>query len=466
MSSRIPVKKIPPLPSREEVLAFIESHSGQVGKREIVRAFGLKTGDSGLKQLLRELAEGGGVERKRKKLHRAGTLSAIVVADITGRDSDGELIAVPTEWDEEAHGAPPKIRLVSSRRARPGEVAGIGDRALLRVEKTDDDEAIRHSGRVIKIIDHAKHRILGVFRAVAGGGGRLSPVVKKQVGREIVIPADGTGGAEDGDLVAAEETRSGRLGLTTARVKERLGSLKSERAVSLIAIHAHDIPHVFKRETLAEAEAAAPAGLAGREDWRALPLVTIDPADAKDHDDAVHAAPDTDPANPGGHILTVAIADVASYVLPGSSLDREARERGNSVYFPDRVVPMLPERISNDLCSLRGGEDRAALAVRMVVDRNGHKRSHRFHRIMMRSAGSLNYVQVQAAADGWPDETTAALAAPVIAPQAVVALKHGGAKSKTLGRGEEATRLTPLCRGPKLRVHAALCVGHTRCPAR
>ena len=199
-------------------------------------------------------------------------------------------------------------------------------------------------------------------------------------------------------------------------MEERLGSLKSERAVSLIAIHAHEIPHVFPVAAEAEAHAAKPADLSGREDWRKLALVTIDPVDAKDHDDAVHAAPDPDPKNPGGHIVTVAIADVAHYVRPGSALDREAQKRGNSVYFPDRVVPMLPERISNDLCSLRGGEDRAALAVRMIVGADGRKRSHTFHRVLMRSAGKLNYVQVQAAIGGQTDEDTKPLLDPVLKP--------------------------------------------------
>src|SRR5207253_4613251 len=182
------------------------------------------------------------------------------------------------------------------------------------------------------------------------------------------------------------------------------------------AIHANSIPHVFPAAAIAEAEAAKPARLSGREDWRALPLVTIDPADAKDHDDAVHAAPDDNPNNPGGFIISVAIADVSHYVRPGSALDREALTRGNSVYCPGRVVPMLAERITNDLCSLRPGEDRAALAVRLVVGAGGRKRSHSFHRVLMRSAARVNYVQAQAAIDGWPDETTGPLLASVLEP--------------------------------------------------
>ncbi len=199
-------------------------------------------------------------------------------------------------------------------------------------------------------------------------------------------------------------------------VVERLGSIKSERAISLIAIHSHDIPHVFARALLDEADAAQPATLAGREDWRQVPFVTIDPPDAKDHDDAVHAVPDPDPRNAGGHLVSVAIADVAHYVRPGSALDREAVRRGNSVYFPDRVVPMLPERISNDLCSLRPNEDRPALAVRMVIGADGRKRSHTFHRVMMRSTAKLSYDEAQFAVSGRPDELTDPLVDPVLKP--------------------------------------------------
>jgi ribonuclease R len=402
------------LPSREELLAFIRERSGEVSAGEIARAFGAKNADrAALNRMLRELADDGTIDRRKKRLHQAGTLPPVVLADVTGRDADGELLARPTEWDEQAHGAPPVIRIVTPRRARPGEVPGVGDRALLRIEKSGEDET---SARVIKVLDRAKHRVLGVFRGLPGGAGRLVPIDKKQLGRELAIPADHAAGAVDGDLVAVEVSRSGRLGLPMGSVVERLGSIKSERAVSLIAIHAHDIPHVFTRAVLDEADAARPATLAGHEDWRKIPFVTIDPPDAKDHDDAVHAVPDPDPGNRGGHIVSVAIADVAHYVRPGSALDREALRRGNSVYFPDRVVPMLPERISNDLCSLRPLEDRPALAVRMVIGADGRKRSHTFHRVMIRSAAKLSYEQAQFAVSGRTDDVTDPIAKPVLAP--------------------------------------------------
>jgi ribonuclease R len=402
------------LPSREELVAFIRERSGKVGVREIARAFGAKNADrAALKRMLRDLADEGAIDRRRKRLHHPGTLPPVVLADITGRDRDGEFLARPTEWDEEAHGAPPVIRLHTPRRARPDEIAGVGDRALLRIERSGTDEII---GRVIKLIDRAKHRALGIFRALAGGGGRLVPIDKKQLGRELAIAAEAAAGATDGDLVAVEVSRHGRFGLPAGRVVERLGSLKTERAVSLIAIHAHDIPHVFPRAVLAEAEAAPAAAPAGREDWREVPFVTIDPPDAKDHDDAVHAVADTDPRNSGGHVVSVAIADVAHYVGPGSELDREAAKRGNSVYFPDRVVSMLPERISNDLCSLRPQVDRPALAVRMVIGRDGRKRAHSFHRVLIRSAARLSYEQAQLAVSGRPDEITEPIVHKILQP--------------------------------------------------
>jgi ribonuclease R len=406
-------------PSRDAIVAFIRAHPGKIGTREIAREFRLKNADrAALKAILRELADDGTIEKHGKEVSEPATLPATVMADITGRDSDGELVAIPAEWDEVESGEPPKIRIHVPRRPQPGTAAGVGDRALLRVEKLEerDREGTVYRGRVIKVVDHAKTRVLGIFRALPDGGGRLVPVDKKQAGRELNIAKADRNGAEDGDLVSVDLVRSRGYGLASGKVKERLGSLASEKAVSLIAIHAHEIPQVFSPAALREAEEAKPATQKGREDWRDIPLVTIDPPDAKDHDDAVHAEPDADPNNKGGYIVNVAIADVAFYVRGGSALDRDALTRGNSVYFPDRVVPMLPERISNDLCSLVPGEPRGALAVRMVIGNDGRKRSHTFHRILMRSAAKLNYAQAQAAIDGRPDDTTGPLLDPILKP--------------------------------------------------
>ena len=411
----------PGLPSREDLMAFIATRGGKTDKREIARAFHVK-GDEriALKRMLEELEDEGVVNRRGKTLGRVGHLPDVTLADVTGRDSDGELIAEPADWDEDESGTIPKILVVTSASGRkPGVAPGVGDRVLIRVERIEDARPGEpaYQGRVIKLLSKPSARIIGVFRALPDGSGRLVPVVKREVGRELVIAQENTEGAKDGDLVAADILKQTRhYGAPTARVRERLGSLKSEKAVSLIAIHSHAIPHVFSRDAEAEAEAAKPATMRSREDWRDLPLVTIDPVDAKDHDDAVHAEPDRDPANPGGHVVVVAIADVSSYVQPGSALDATALDRGNSVYFPDRVVPMLPERISNDLCSLRELENRPALAVRMIFDAHGNKRRHTFHRVMMRSAAKLSYQQAQSAVDGAADDKTGPLLDPVLKP--------------------------------------------------
>jgi ribonuclease R len=387
----------PGIPSREQILAYIAEHPGQAGKRDIARAFGISGSDRiPLKAMLKELTSNGLVEKRNRKLKRPEDLPEVIVLEVTGRDADGELAARPADWSE-AEGPAPAILIAPSREKR-APTPGIGDRVLARLSP-GEGEGPAYSARIIRIIEKKPLTVLGVIRE-GPGGKRIEPVDRKQ--REMILDADPTGRAKDGDLVAVTLVGAGRYGPNRARIAEVIGSMKSEKAVSMIAIHAHGIPHVFPREVLAEAEQARPATLDHREDWRALPLVTIDPPDAKDHDDAVHAEADPDPKNPGGHVVTVAIADVALYVEPGTALDREALNRANSVYFPDRVVPMLPERISNDLCSLREAEDRPALAVRMTFTADGRKLHHRFHRIMMRSAAKLSYAEAQRAFDGEP----------------------------------------------------------------
>ena len=415
-------------PSREDILAFVarERAAGRgdkIGKREIARAFGLTGSDKiGLKAILRDLEDEGRVTRRRKGFAVPGVLPPVVLADVVRIDNDGELIATPVEWDEGQLGPLPRILLHRPRRPKPGDVApGVGDRALVRTESLHEgaEEGPQYSGRVIKLLSKARARVLGIFR-IGARGARIEPVDKKQVGREYVVAQADRGEAQDGDLVAVELLRGSRFGATQARVREVVGTLASERAVSLIALHAHGIPDAFRADTLSEAAAARPTAVQAegfsREDWRSLPLVTIDPPDAKDHDDAVFAELDNDADNDGGFVVTVAIADVSWYVRPDSALDREALVRGNSVYFPDRVVPMLPEEISNDLCSLVPMQDRPALAARLIIGADGRKKRHTFHRVMMRSHAKLSYAQAQAAFDGKPDETTAPLVEDVLRP--------------------------------------------------
>jgi len=402
------------LPSKQEILDFLATASDQAGKREIARAFGVKGGDRiALKALLRELADDGLIAGSRRKLTRAGALPPVTVLEIVSRDADGEFIAHPAVWDEE-HGPPPRILMTESRR-EAGPAAGIGDRVLARITPLGADADYPYQARTIKRLARATRSTLGIFRALPGGSGVIDPVDRKQL-KEWPVARGATGDAENGELVRFELARSSRFGVPTARITERLGNPAAQQATSLIAIHAHGIPDVFPETALAEAEAAQEPDLSRREDLRHLPLVTIDPSDARDHDDAVWAEADPDPRNKGGWVVIVAIADVASYVRPASALDKEARKRGNSVYFPDRVVPMLPERISNDLCSLRENEPRACLAVRMIFDKDGRKLGHRFLHGLMRSAASLTYEQAQAAIDGRLDEVTGPLLEPVLRP--------------------------------------------------
>ena len=406
------------LPTKEQIVAFISESGSKVGKKEISRAFGVHGGDRiWLKQMLKELEREGAVDRRQKALRPRGQLPPTIIADIVSRDRDGELLATPVEWDQEHSERAPKIIITLPRKARPGfRIPGIGDQAVLRVEPAKGEGANVYYGRIVKIVPKRKSYMLGIARLLTDGTARFVPVDKKARGSELPLHPDDMTGLSDGDLISVTLSKIGRFGAPRVRVKEKHGKIANERAISLIALHSHDIPYIFPDAVLSEASEAKPATLSGREDWRELPLVTIDPPDAKDHDDAVHATPDTSPDNRGGFIVTVAIADVAAYVTPGSAMDKEALRRGNSVYFPDRVVPMLPEQISNDLCSLRAGEARPALAVQMVLGADGAKKSHSFHRIMMRSQAKLSYEQAQAAIDGRLDDITGTLLEPVLKP--------------------------------------------------
>ncbi|MEO3385955.1 ribonuclease R [Mesorhizobium sp. CAU 1741] len=418
-------------PTRDDILKFVKENPDQGGKREIARAFNLKGADRvWLKDVLRDLQDEGLLEKRSKKFTRAGALPHVVVLDVFSRDADGLLLARPSEWPEENGAAP--IVSIRPPRGAGARVPGIGERVLAKVFPTEEDIGPAYTARILKLIEKRSDAVLGVLRKLQDGTLRIEPVERRQ--SELTVDPEHAGGAKPGDLIEVEPVSSGRYGLPKAKVLTVLGSLTSEKAISMIAIHAHEIPHIFPAEVLEEAQDARPATMDGRDDFRPIPLITIDPADAKDHDDAVHAEPDTDDANVGGFIVTVAIADVATYVKLGSPLDQEALRRGNSVYFPDRVVPMLPERISNDLCSLREGEDRPALAVRMTFSADGRKIRHAFHRVMMRSAAKLSYQQAQAAIDGNVDDKTGPLLEPVLRSlwDAYGALRRGRASREPL----------------------------------
>ncbi len=405
------------LPSKDEILAFIRDSKTQVGKREIARAFNLHGAQKiGLKALLKTLAIDDDVERGPKKhVGKPGALPPVDVIEITHTDKDGDLFAKPVKWDSKV---PPPVILVMQPKVRgkfKGKyhpvTVGVGDRVLAKIFPAGDDT---YEARAIKKVAAAPARLLGVYER-DGEVGRFRPADKKYR-HEVMIARGHEGPALHGDLVAVEVIDVPHYGPQRAKVVERFGPMNASKNLSLIAIHAQGIPHAFSDDAVAQAAAATGAALGDRVDLRQIPLVTIDGEDARDFDDAVFAEPDTDPTNEGGWHLLVAIADVAWYVRMGDALDRDAYARGNSVYFPDRAVPMLPEELSNGWCSLKPHEDRPVLAAHMWIDGKGKLLRHKIIRGLMRSEARLTYNQVQAARDGTPDEITGPLMDKVIGP--------------------------------------------------
>ncbi len=399
----------PGLPDRDTLLRFLRE-AGEADKNDLAKAFGLKgEGRRALRMMIKDLEDEGLLGRRgRKGLAEAGALPPVGVADVVERDADGELFVRLAKAGEDA----PAVRLAPGAHEAMAGAPGLGDRLLVRFERMADGA---FEAKVIKRLGQSAHKVLGVIRK-SRREVRVEPVDRKSRETLVLFEAEARE-LKDGDLVLAQVSSDHvRHGPKRGKVLEVVGREDQPRAASLIAIHAHGIPTGFSAAAETEADAGQAPELAGRTDLRDLPLLTIDPADARDHDDAVYAHPDDAPGNVGGHVVWVAIADVASYVRAGSALDREARDKANSVYFPDRVEPMLPERLSNGLCSLRQGENRACLAVRMVFDKDGRKLSHRFVRGLMRSAAKLSYEQAQAAIDGRPDDATGPLMDSVLTP--------------------------------------------------
>jgi len=396
------------VPTRDELLAFIKESATPVGKREIARAYGLK-GDQRieLKQLLRDLRDNGDIAADRAKTFKdPKALTDITVLEIVAVDGDGHLLAVPRRHDEEKDGPTPRIE-IDPHGTRGSAAPAVGDRVLASLKRRGKNT---YQARVIRRLGSGPKKILGLYEE-RNGLGHVTPTDRKLRREFDVRPAD-RNGVTPGDIVWIEET-GGHLS-RRAKVLERVGPMSDPRTISLISIAANDIPVEFPEAAAREAEHAKAAPLGDRLDLRQVPLVTIDGEDARDFDDAVFAEPDPDHAG-GWHIL-VAIADVAWYVRPDKPLDRAAYRRGTSVYFPDRVVPMLPEQLSNHWCSLVPKQDRPVLVAEMWIDAEGHLKKHRFHRAMMRSAARLTYKRVQAAMDGHPDPETQALLDPVIKP--------------------------------------------------
>ncbi len=380
----------PGLPTRDQILAFIQESDQPAGKREIAREFGLKGHEKiALKALLKDMTDEGLVDlAPGRAFHKMGGVPKVTVLKIVEIEG-ATAIAVPEHWEPE--GIPlPKLRVVErGKRA----ALGIGDRILARTEEAGRGWLAHPMKRLPK----ASEQLLGVIEIGENGRFWLKSIDKKA---RFDTAISEIGGAEPGDLVLADLTGNGPR--RSAKVNTVLGDPFAPKSFSLIAIHKLGIPFEMPEEAEDEAAlvSALPVTQEGREDLRHLPIIAIDPRDARDFDDAIWAAPDEDPANTGGFRAIVAIADVAYYVRPGSALDREALKRGNSVYFPDLVVPMLPHSLSSDKCSLRAGEDRAVIACHMVISKTGVVTSWRFTRAIARISANIPYPDAQAAIDG------------------------------------------------------------------
>jgi len=374
------------LPTRKQILDFIATSDQPAGKREIARAFGLSGQDKiQLKALLKDMADEGLIDSSPgRAFHKSGGVPRVTVLRVVDADDSGQAYAVPEQWHGE--GPPPRLRLLERGRR---SALGPGDRVLARTEE-------RGAGFVahpMKTLARSAELVLGVVKR-EGTSFWLSPVDKRER-RELAI--GDLKDAEPGDLVLCE--LSGRPPRVSARVDAVLGDPFAPRSFSLIAIHKHGLRHEFAKEAIAEAHRVSSQPLGEREDLTHLPIVAIDPADARDHDDAIWAEADGE----GGWNAIVAIADVSFYVRPGSELDREARARGNSVYFPDRVVPMLPEELSADICSLKAGEERAAMACHLRIAADGSVKGWRFSRAKICVAANIAYEDAQAAIDSSAD---------------------------------------------------------------
>jgi ribonuclease R len=390
-------RQTPEPPTRDAILKFIEESPSPVGKREIGRAFRLSVQDRALvAEMLETMEDAGTIQRGRGRRYSVGNqLPSVTVLEVVGLNADGDAIVKPAE--ERFANQKVRIRLVQEggRKRAPG----VGDRILARLSRQSSGS---FTARIMRVLDRRPSRIFGVFRKRPDGG-RLEPADRRYKS-EFLIAETNIRNAKDGELVSCETLPGRAFGLPLAGVVSIIGDEKDPRSVGPLVIAKNDIPDEFPPDALHQADRAAAAKMEDREDFRELPLVTIDDENARDFDDAVWAEADEDPENPGGWHLVVAIADVAWYVRPDDPLDKEANLRGNSVYLPDRVIPMLPEALSNGWCSLMPGEDRPCLAVHMWIDATGHKRRHTFHRAMMRSAARLTYNQVQKIRDTGTDE--------------------------------------------------------------
>lgn len=401
-------KHTPQRPDKSAILRLIADSHTPLTKRDIVAAFGIRGDDRrDIKDLLRELESDGLIVKTRGQEYTVPKgLPSVAVIEVVEIDIDGDVFAKPVEWNVELQGEMPKIEIVPE--AGKGHPAlKEGDRALAALRRFSDK---LYEGKVIKRLDDPRGNVMGML--VLQKNGYILQPASKRAKHDFDVPQAELNGAKDGDLVVGEIQPGRGVSRKKVRIVQIIGRQDDPKAISLIALHEAGLTEKFPAEVIAATEGMTVPDLKGREDLRGYPLVTIDGADARDFDDAVFAEQEED----GGYHLIVAIADVSYYVRPGSALDREAIRRGNSTYFPDRVVPMLPEALSNDLCSLRPKENRACLAFHMRINNSGELKSYKIVRGLMRSEARLTYDQVQAAKDGEPSDLTGPLMEKVINP--------------------------------------------------
>jgi ribonuclease R len=400
-------KPNPPMLDKKSLLEFISKAGGHIAKRDIAKHFNIK-GDERrkLNAMLRDMDSSGELNLKnRREISSFDAPPKSGIYQAVSIDENGELWAQQIGDDGLLD---PKFIIANPLGANKGDSVGIGEKfvGLARKSSIDDSFEIK----IIKKLGAPIMRIFGVLHQEAGQVGQIIPADKKYKHELMVLPQH-LNDAQDGDLVAVRELPSRGYGPKKAEILEIFGKVSDPRAASILAIAAHNIPTGFTDEEEEQANQARPVALEYRKDLRDIPFVTIDPDDARDHDDAVYAQ-----ATPNGHKIWVAIADVAHYVTPGSALDKGSINRGNSVYFPDRVVPMLPFKLSADLCSLRENEERACLAVEINIDDFGELKGFQFYRGLMRSVARLTYTQAQWAIDGKGDEKTLPILDDILKP--------------------------------------------------
>jgi ribonuclease R len=398
--------KIPPV-NKESLLRFLTDVPSPATKREIAQAFNI-TGDDrvDLKALLRELEdEGAIIKYPGQKYGTPEGLPGVAVLIVTEIDIDGDVLARPEKWNDDTQGQVPRIEIIPEKKGHPALTPN--DRVLARLHRVSaklyEAKIIRQldggeAGRVMGRVERDKNRWL------------LTPANRKTKD-EFEIVQNELNGATHGDLALCDILPSRGLHRKKVKVVKIVGRQGDVGTISLIALHEAGLREEFPQDVIHDTDKMTVPDLKGRDDLRPIPLVTIDGADARDFDDAVYA----EKTDEGFHLI-VAIADVAHYVRSGGAIDKEAFLRGNSTYFADRVLPMLPERLSNDLCSLRPNENRACMAVHLWIDRDGNLLRYKFVRGLMRSAARLTYEQVQAAKDGVTDDITGVLLDPVIKP--------------------------------------------------